>query len=240
MTPEITSALRILYGENISPSLTLLGSLHPDMLKTVFRQRALELHPDRAIILGKNPDEMNEAFKDVKLAYELLLDLLGPSLEKTVYTHRPSNTPKKGSTKRKKPGDHYWEADIPEINLLFGQFLYYAGLITFNNLVDAITWQRRQRPPFGKIAKNWEYLSEDNIRMIFSSRMSGEKIGDTALRLGYLNRFQRNTVLGFQKYLQRPIGEFFQDIGILREDEIDYLVKLLRKHNLEVRKTGVF
>jgi hypothetical protein len=234
MTPEITSALRILYGEDICASPAVLKNLHPDRLKAVFRQRALELHPDRAIILGKSPDEMSEAFKDVKLAYELLLDLLGPSLEKTVFTHR-STSPKSGS-----PGDHYWEAGIPEVHLLFGQFLYYAGLITFNNLVSAITWQRRQRPSFGKIARTWEYLSDDEIRAIISSRMSGEKIGDTATRLGYMNRFQRNTVLGFQKYLQRPIGGFFQEIRVLREDEIDYLVKLLRKHNTRIERISSF
>lgn len=240
MTPEITTALRILYGDDVTVSPALLRSLHPESLKAAFRQRALEFHPDRATILGKNPDEMNEAFKDVKVAYELLLDLLGPSLEKAVFAHR-NTSPKRDYRKPdSNPGDHYWEAEIPEVNLLFGQFLYYAGLITFNNLVSAITWQRRQRPNFGKIARTWEYLSEDEVQAVIYSRLSGEKIGDTALRLGYLSRFQRNTVLGFQKYLQRPIGVFFQDIGILKEEEIDYLVKLLRKHNAMVGKAGSF
>jgi len=235
MTPEITSALRILYGEDVSSSPALINTLHPDSLKAVFRQRALELHPDRAVILGKSPDALSEAFKDVKLAYEMLLDLLGPSIGKTVYTRR-STSPGQSRTGHSKPGDHYWEAEIPETNLLFGQFLYYAGLITFNHLISAITWQRRQRPSFGKIARSWDYLSEKEVLAVISSRMGGEKIGDAALRLGYLSPFQRNSVLGFQKYLQRPIGEFFHGIGILKEDEISYLVKLLSRHNLKVGK----
>lgn len=239
MTPEITSALRILYGDDVFLSPALIKSIQPESLKVAFRQRALELHPDRAIILGRSADEMSEAFKDVKFAYELLLDLLGPSLEKTVFTrfHASSSSDQSRSTG---PGEHYWEADIPQTSLLFGQFLYYAGLITFNTLVSAITWQRRQRPSFGKIARMWGYLSDEEIRHAIASRESGEKIGDSALMMGYLTRFQRNTVLGFQRYLQRPIGEFFQEIGILREDEITYLVRLMRQHNARVKRMREF
>jgi hypothetical protein len=122
------------------------------------------------------------------------------------------------------------------VSLLFGQFLYYAGLITPDCLLSAITWQRRQRPSFGRIARTWEYLSEDDMLAVMDSKKDGEKVGEAALRLGYLNRFQRDSVLGFQKYLQRPIGEFFREIGLLREEEIDYLVRLMRKHNKVVRK----
>jgi hypothetical protein len=234
---EITSALRILYGEDVFTSPALLKILHPDSLKAVFRQRALELHPDRAFTLGKSPEEMSEAFKDVKLAYEMLNDLLGHSLEKTEYKHRKT-PPERARPIPGSQGDLYWEAAIPEVNMLFGQFLYYAGLITINCLVSAIAWQRLQRPSFGRIARTWEYLSDDEVLAVTTSRKSGEKIGDAALRLGYLNRFQRNSVLGFQKYLQRPIGEYFKKIGLLKEDEIDYLVGLMRKHNREMGRKG--
>jgi len=233
MTPEITSALRILYGDDVLLSPAMFKSLQQQGLKSVFRKRALELHPDRAAILGRNADEMSEAFKNVKSAYELLLDLLGNSLENTIlaWFHDPSSphqTTSAGS------GDHYWDADIPRTPLLFGQFLYYAGLITLDTLLSAITWQRSGRPSFGKIARMWGYLSDDDIRDIISSREDGEKIGDSAFRTGRLTRFQCDTVLGFQRYMQRPIGEFFQEIGILREEEIDYLIRLMRRHNNSV------
>jgi len=230
MTSEITSALRTLYGDKALLSPALLRSLQPESLRTVFRRRALQLHPDRALVLGKSAEEMNEAFKDVKLAYELLIRLPKPFFGQSVFTcYRAS--PPSGHSRPDNPGDHYWGADIPDTSLLFGQFLYYAGLITFNTLISAITWQCRQRPSFGKIARMWDYLTDEEVRRIVILRQSGERIGDAATRRGYLTTFQCSTILGFQKYLQRPIGEFFQEVGILEEEEISYLILLMRKHN---------
>jgi len=273
VTHDITHAMRLLYGERVRITSDLLQKIQPDELKSIFRQKALEFHPDRAHILGKNPEEMSEKFKDVKLAYERLREMLEKSLDginiTEAYQPTPSNdhnaehqsdprknqrhagfghdhnrqkqyqwsqhqySPNQSSPNEKSyiPGAHYWEADIPDIRLLFGQFLYYAGLIPWNTLISAITWQRRQRPSFGKIARMWDYLSEEEIREIIASRVMGEKLGESALRQGYLSHYQRSAVIGFQKWLQRPIGEFFQEIGILEEEEIVYLLRLLRKHN---------
>ena len=260
MTHDITTAMRLLYGERVRVTSDLLQKIQPDELKSIFRQKALEFHPDRALILGKSPEEMSEKFKDVKLAYEKLRELLRRSPEgihipgvqwpaPSHDRHRndpPDPGPEPGADQRdarhgyqnsrwsQEPGTHYWGADIPEINLLFGQFLYYAGLIPWNTLISAITWQRRQRPSFGRIARMWDYLSDDEIREIIAARAVGERFGETALRQGYLTHFQRSAVIGFQKWLQRPIGEFFQEIGVLEEEEIVYLLKLLKKHNSRV------
>jgi len=237
MSPEIASALRLLYGDQVTVRPESLGQIDPVGLKNAFRKRAMELHPDRAKILGKSSDELSERFKDVQTAYEQLRKMLGPSLEDVGHfrkTWRPSRRTNDGWTST--PGKHYWQADIPRSTLLLGQFLYYAGLVTFNEMVSAITWQRQQRPNFGKIAKMWNYLSGSQVEMIISSRKPGEKFGEAALRMKYLSLFQRNAVIGFQKWLQRPIGEYFQDIGILKEAEIVYLIGLLKKHNRNVER----
>ena len=86
----------------------------------------------------------------------------------------------------------------------------------------------------------WDYLTDEEIRSIIESRNRGERIGEAALRNGYLSRFQLNAVMGFQKWMQRPIGEYFQEIGILEDEEIQYLVKLLRKHNLSIERMKWF
>jgi len=276
VTHDITHAMRLLYGERVRITSDLLHKIQPEELKSIFRQKALEFHPDRAHILGKNPEEMSEKFKDVKLAYESLRELLEKSLKDINITgayqpapshyrkaehqsdpgknqrhagfghdnnrkkqyqwtkHRHSPNQSSPNEKSNVPGTHYWEANIPDIRLLFGQFLYYAGLIPWNTLISAVTWQRMQRPSFGKIARMWDYLSEEEIREIIASRTMGEKLGESALRLGYLSHYQRSAVIGFQKWLQRPIGEFFQETGILEEDEIVYLLKLFRKHNSRI------
>jgi hypothetical protein len=72
--------------------------------------------------------------------------------------------------------------------------------------------------------------------MIIAARGSRETIGAAAIRLGYLSSFQRDAVIGFQKWLQRPIGQYFQEVGILEEAEIDYLIGLLKKHNHRVER----
>ncbi len=250
---EINSALRLLYGER-SQSPALLESLRLDELKNTFRQRAMELHPDRASLLGLDPVDLNERFKDVKLAYETLRELLASGkIPQTVMTaqdrapqpadppHPQPGTRDPGpGTDDAKPSDHYWEADIPASRLLFGQFLYYAGLVSWQTLISAITWQRSQRPPFGRIARMWDYLTDEEIRHIMDSRGRGERIGEGALRHGYLSQFQLNAVIGFQKWMQRPIGEYFQEIGILEDEEIQYLVGLLKKHNMKMERMASF
>jgi curved DNA-binding protein CbpA len=237
MSPEIASALRLIYGDQVTARPDILRTLDFEGLKAAFRKRAMELHPDRAKIIGKSSDELSEMFKDVQTAYEQLRELLGPSFDAS-RQFKKMDKPYMGWTNA--PGEHYWEADIPRSKLLLGQFLYYAGLVTFNTLVSAITWQRQQRPTFGKIAGMWDYLSDSQMREIMASRKSGEKLGETAIRLGYLSPFQRTAVIGFQKWLQRPIGEFFQEIGILEETEIVYLIGLMKKHNRKVERMGAF
>jgi len=237
MSPEIASALRLLYGEQVTVKPELLGRLDPEGLKTAFRLRAMEIHPDRAKILGKSSDELSELFKDVQTAYERLRELLGPSFEDSRQSSKASKSKDEWA---RAPGEHYWDADLPRSNLLLGQFLYYAGLVTFNTLISAITWQRQQRPSFGRIAGMWDYLSESQISKIMASRKPGEKFGESAIRLGYISPFQRTTVIGFQKWLQRPIGEFFQEIGILEEAEIVYLIGLMKKHNRGVQMMTSF
>jgi hypothetical protein len=286
---QFNSALRVLYGR-WPVSQGSLDSLGLDEIKSTFRQRTMELHPDRASILGRDPVVLNKQFKDVKLAYETLRELLtsgkipmtmimeqdrspqpadppppsygakkagsnGNYKQKT----RPGNghrtggrsnsywepqkerpTEPKMSSEQAEPSDHYWEAEIPTNRLLFGQFLYYAGLVSWQTLISAITWQRGQRPPFGRIAKMWDYLTDDEIRRIIEFRDRGERIGESALRQGLLSQFQFNAVMGFQKWMQRPIGEYFQEIGILEDEEIQYLVGLLKKHNFKIERMRPF
>jgi len=232
MTPEIASALKILYGLDIPPSPSFIKTLHPDRIKAVFRRRALELHPDRAAVLGKNPREMSEAFKDVKLAYERVLVLIEP----TAFRARSRTPGKREPSRPSKRSSRYWEAGIPRNTLLLGQYLYYSGHITFDELVSAVKWQRKQRPSFGRIAKRWGYLTEEEISFIIKHRARGERIGEAALRTGFLSLFQLAALLGSQTRLQRPIGEYFQANGILEPERILAFVNSLKRHNLQVRR----
>lgn len=222
---DIATACRLLFGRTVQVTPEFLASMDPHQLRDTFRQRAMELHPDRAGLLGGDAAAMGEMFKEVKEAYE---QLSGMTSESAGLVTAAGTVAPPGAG----PGvDHYWAADIPPCRLLFGQFLYYTGLVSWRTLIDAVVWQRSMRPPFGRIATMWNYLGKEAVGSILARRNPGELFGEAARRQGYLNRFQAEAVLGLQKWLQRPIGEYFQEIGLLETEEINYLIGLMKKHN---------
>lgn len=251
---DLSRACRVLFGPDIPVTKEFLRRLQLSDLKDSYHRKALEFHPDRAHLLGRDAVWMNEMFKDVTVAYHCLKSYLDGRVipfdpdqrmrhrgRPASHAHAPAGKrtgvrSETGSRSDTQVGDldHFWEASVPEIRLLFGQYLYYAGIISWKTLITAITWQRRQRPPFGKIAVMWDYLDRRDIEAIFAGRRPGEKMGDSALRLGLLTPFQRNAVLGFQRWLQRPIGSYFAENGLLTEEEIVSLIRLLKKHNARV------
>ena len=42
-------------------------------------------------------------------------------------------------------------------------FAYYQEKISYQDLIDALVWQRRQRPVLGAIASKWGWLSEQQV-----------------------------------------------------------------------------
>ena len=54
-------------------SFEFLEYLQPIGIKTAYRKRALETHPDRAKVLGSFDRDLNTEFIDVQQAYEKLL-----------------------------------------------------------------------------------------------------------------------------------------------------------------------
>lgn len=124
---------------------------------------------------------------------------------------------------------------IPNSELLFGQFLYYSGIITWEELIKAIIWQRNQRPLFGQIAQSWNILSRDEVHQIIKEKKHKDKIGEYALKNGYINAFEQRAIIGKQKRMQYPIGQYFCTVGKLTADEIKIAVEKHRQHNIKAR-----
>ena len=99
-------------------------------------------------------------------------------------------------------------------------------------MIDAIVWQRMQRPPIGEIARQWNMLTEDDIQKILKERSFNEKFGAHALRKGYISAFQLLALVGRQRSLQRPIGEYFIEHGMLTVPQLDLLIEQTKRHNL--------
>ena len=252
---ELFQACEKIFGPEVNLSFEFLEYLQPIGIKTAYRKRALETHPDRAKVLGSFDRDLNTEFIDVQQAYEKLLLFVeknnGSNLslffnafkawqaqsyqspENSSYTSSYKGTrthngeQKKGhhdqryaNKKSKNHYDHFYTGRIPKATLMIGQFLYYSGLISWRTLIDAICWQRRQRPKIGQIAIGWGLISSGDVMRILTDRTLNEKFGECARRIGYISNFEQFALVGKQRQLQRPFGEYFIESGILSATDI--------------------
>jgi len=131
--------------------------------------------------------------------------------------------------------DHYFEQQIPTRQLPFGQFLYYSGAISWKQLIDALVWQRQQRPMIGQLARKWGILTEQQVQAVLERRRaSGRyevKFADFAEELGFLTAKDKMALCGRMKMLQKPIGQYFVDQGIFSRDQLTDLLSAHRRHN---------
>ena len=262
---ELFKACETIFGPEVNVSIEFLEYLQPIGIKTAYRKRALETHPDRAKALGSFARDLNTEFIDVQQAYEKLLLFVetnngstlsaspfsdfktrqAPSYqssEKSSYTSsyqkhkggqkKSFHDPQYTSKKHKTHSDHFYTGNVPKGRLMIGQLLYYSGLISWRTLIQAICWQRRQRPQIGQIAITWGLISSQDVIRILTDRTLNEKFGECALRIGYISNFELLALVGRQRQLQRPLGEYFIKCGILSSTDIMSMAHKQRLQNL--------
>ncbi len=260
--PELYNACTVLFGPDVDASVDFLKYLQPSGVKAAYRQKAKETHPDRSVVIGKSEELLNQLFKEVNQAYEQLNLVVGDdSFFSTVPLAKKSRKKEPRSwwrnssgSKAKKPKrsrtrpeetNHSERVYVPERELSFGQFLYHSGHISWNVLVESIVWQRMSRPILGKLATEWNLISEDQVCEILKARVGGEKFGDCAIRMGFLNEFNVKVLLWKQRKIEKPIGDYFIINNILSADAVEILQHRSKRHNLEVvyrahRKNNIY
>jgi len=255
-SPELFQACATIFGSEIKISPDFLAYLQPIGIKAAYRKRALETHPDRAVILNGLAKDLNAEFINVRQAYERLLSFVeskkgfyraatgfensGYQQTDSHYRNRPSRKgsaehhykPRPFHKKNTGPADHFYTGNLPKGSLMLGQFLYYSGLISWQTLIEAICWQRRQRPLIGQIATEWGLITYQDVLQILHSRNFDEKFGQCALRIGYISSFELFALVGKQKKLQRPFGEFFIERGLLSAEDIIRTIQKQQIHNV--------
>jgi hypothetical protein len=237
-TAELFNACNILFGPEIEVSLDFLKYLQLSGLKAAYRKKALETHPDRAKALGENKTKMNEHFIKVTLAYEKLGSVIKDNGTVIRWKEPSIKEKNKNHFTRQKPNrkysDYYFNGYLPKRKLLIGQFLYYSGCISWNTYINAIIWQKRQRPLVGQIAVDWGILSPKDIQKILIGRDYREKFGEIAVRRGYLTPYKLMAILGKQRKLQCPMGDYFVRSGNLTLRKMEAMVKKQHDHNRRV------
>ncbi len=251
--------------------LLLIKSLNIKIIKSAYRTKALETHPDRAKLLGINENVLTMKFNEISKAYKDLYEFIccdrgsatgfmksrsrqgytanpDKNRDRTGQKYRYSGNKQRGfsgekktqdSGEKKGPGktgeskgkNNRWI--IKNHKLLFGQYLFFSGLITFSTLLDAIFWQRKQRDLYGKIASNWGILNSDDILTILRGRKPLEKFGDCALRLGLINQLQHRAILFKQSKMQKQLGEYFVRNGIISRRDLQRFLQEYKKYQMK-------
>ncbi|NPU84480.1 MAG: J domain-containing protein [Syntrophaceae bacterium] len=247
---DLFEACHVLFGKQTDVSVQFLNNyLQLSGLKAAYRKRARETHPDLALSLAVESHVLEEQFKQVQSAFERLrLYLENPSrfrLVEGIPRKAPVSASKgdapikrRAARKRDPVHDHVHTGPVPGGKLLFGRYLYYSGVISHRILVDAVVWQKKQRPLLGMIACKWGWLTREDVIVILKRCRPGERFGECAVRLGYLDGKQLRRLTVWQNLLQPRFGDFFVSKGILTAGQIDRLAKDHRLHNWTFRRTA--
>lgn len=262
---EVVRAGRVLFG----PGFAADQAWWREALRSTYRRRALETHPDRARALGRSESDLAREFHSISEAYRVLSQMRAGPLEEVAdpapkRAARPQRTSRPRPAARAQPAEGaggFWRPrgpfeekeatrrssgprvrvglrpeDLPRRRLRFAEYLYYSGRVTWTTFVDAVAWQRAQRPALGRIAVEFGFIAPEKVAEILERRRHDAQhsvpFGEYALRTGYLTSFQLLAVLGQQLRLQRRIGEYFVDQGLIERDEVDEIRTRISRHNV--------
>jgi hypothetical protein len=127
---------------------------------------------------------------------------------------------------------------IPSRQLLFGHYLYYSGIATWQTVIKAIVWQRTERPRIGELARKYGWLSSQDILAILKGRKLSDPFGKSAISMGMLTRAQLRILLFQQKRLQKKFGQYFVQNKLMTAFELQRLVHQFYSHNSFAAQQG--
>jgi len=244
---EVLQACQTLFGSEANISRGFLFYLQPEGLKSAYRKKAKETHPD--FFASESPNVQKEQaslFRDIVDAYDVVsryFKLREKGLHESSPLHavscpreqkKQSRDPDKRGYKSESAGSFVCKP-LPLRPLQIGQYLYSRGFIAYRTLIDALVWQRQQRPAIGSIALRWQWLDTAAIERIIRARDLRGRFGEKALDLDLLTAFQVKVLLYYQISRQERLGTYFVRHGIMTSEMLERLVRQLNEHNVRFR-----
>jgi len=235
---NILDACKTLFGTDISVSPDFLLRLKTSDIKSAFRKRAKETHPD--LFTAHDPaiqQQHTDRFRVVNDAYDIIRKYCERRDKAEAWRRsRPRSAQKPApaeSTPSFRVDNDGWryKGAVPERRLEIGRYLYYRGCIPYHFLIKALAWQLRQRPAVGVIAKRWGWLDDKKIIGILTQRGKIQLFGERAQELGYLTSYQARLLVAYQRTIQKKLGQYFVEHGHLSHEEMELLAAELRRHN---------
>jgi len=242
---ELFKACTILFGNDVLVSNEFLYYIQPSGIKSAYRRRARETHPDTVLTRHSEQDggAGTDRFIETNWAYNQLMDFIKrrdlsvkPFISATNRTrpkkrHRRQADAAREETGRTRPRGSYYRGEVPSRKLLFGQFLFYAGEVSWEALIKAIVWQRNQRPRIGDIAQKWGWATSEGIKAAMEQRQLGEHLGESLVRLRLLSLAQLKSLLNKQRTMQRPFGDYFVQNNFVSRARLLQLFRDFKTHN---------
>ena len=235
---SLLDACRTLFGDQVNLNRDFLFYLQPSGVKVAYRTQAKLNHPD---LFNDSPHQVRlqqtERFRQIHDAYHLIKGFLDQRHRRDFVPPRPQ-TPRHSGPRR--PAARYARDShrpgrpIPTIPLEFGMFCYYLGKISYKDLIEALIWQRRQRPMMGAIAVRWGWLTDAQVAHISKHRGASLRFGSKSVELGLLSQLQVDALVRHQRSLQQKIGQYFVDKRLISKQEADQLAVRLQAHNRQV------
>ncbi len=125
--------------------------------------------------------------------------------------------------------------------LLFGEFLLSSGVITPNQLKEAIHIQIDQNQLFGELAQKVQKMTGEQVvqvvRALHDDNPEGFgrlRFGEAAAKLGYITIEDIAVIVDMQAKSKKRLGEILVDMGTLTPDECRVQLQKYndRKNNL--------
>ncbi|CAH2032525.1 hypothetical protein [Trichlorobacter ammonificans] len=242
-------AVRILFGE-----ATDLRRVTPAEVKSAFRRRVRTLHPDSACATSPC---CGEAVSSLVSARDILIEHLRTAQEKaarlTAAGHRQQaataspSRPARPTIVRPRPvteklprkeHERYYTGVFPTYKLKFGQFVYCAGEVSWQDLVRGMRWQRDQRPAYGEIAKAWGWMTDKDIQAVRAATEIPGMFGERAVALGLLTEKQAAFLVRHQHHCQPRLGQYFVKERILLTADVNRLLAAMQRHNASIERGG--
>jgi curved DNA-binding protein CbpA len=240
---DVIHACRTLFGSDTDISRGFLLYMQPSGAKSAYRRKAKETHPD----FFHNEDnriqqQQTALFRDILEAYDVLNEffkereegLWTASVDSAIRTYRTETHHARSSAAQStqtRNDNGYYRGPVPFRVLEIGRYLYYSGHISYSALIEALIWQRKQRPIIGNVALRWGWLVKTSIERITAARDVPGRFGEKAVRLGLLSGFQVNTLLYYQRTQQERLGKYFVIKKLLTAEQLELLARKLNEHN---------
>ncbi|MCG8572182.1 MAG: hypothetical protein MJB14_18780 [Spirochaetes bacterium] len=201
-----------------------------ELLKKLYRKKIMFFHPDRSQLTGLDEDYLSNQFKRYTDAFQYLLKYC----EKPTFTKVTKTPP--AYSKKQKNETFYYHGEVPNIILRLAEYLFYRGIIHWQELIEALCWQTRNRPRLGQIGIDLGYFTPDKVKMLMEECYYKEKIGTAAVRLNFIDNYQLFVLLGRQKQMDLPIGRYFTMTKKINESRLNHYNQQLQEHNRQMKK----